>query len=287
MLVPLVLLATIATIIASQSIITGAYSMTRQAIQLGWLPRVQITQTSERGYGQIYVGAVNWLLMIVTLGLTIGFGKSDNLAAAYGIAVSATMLMTTVLLFIAMRETWRWTLPAAAAIASAFFIVDAAFLTANLAKITDGGYVPLLLAAAVYGVMLVWNTGAVNLYICALWGQYRPLHLISNDKSSAVVDYLNGFRICDRWSKQENRSQDGVPSSQRGDFTYMSLRLGGWDRRLVQDHGRLVPQLGRLGSASARGCDPCQGAARSVGVNVLDEDRPVDDLSAPFVVTGN
>jgi KUP system potassium uptake protein len=101
MLVPLVLLATIATIIASQSIITGAYSMTRQAIQLGCLPRLQIKQTSETGYGQIYVGAVNWLLMIVTLGLTIGFGKSDNLAAAYGIAVSATMLMTTALLFIA------------------------------------------------------------------------------------------------------------------------------------------------------------------------------------------
>jgi KUP system potassium uptake protein len=124
MLVPLVLLATIATIIASQSIITGAFSMTRQAIQLGWLPRLQIVQTSERGYGQIYVGAVNWLLMIVTLGLTIGFGKSDNLAAAYGIAVSATMLMTTALLFIAMREIWHWTLPAAAAVASAFFIVD-------------------------------------------------------------------------------------------------------------------------------------------------------------------
>ena len=160
MLVPLVLLATIATIIASQSIITGAFSMTRQAIQLGWLPRLQITQTSEQGYGQIYVGAVNWLLMIVTLGLTIGFGKSDNLAAAYGIAVSATMLMTTALLFIAMREIWRWTLPAAAAVAGAFFIVDAAFLAANLAKVADGGYVPLLLAAAVYGVMLIWHTGA-------------------------------------------------------------------------------------------------------------------------------
>ena len=131
------------------------------------------------------------------------------------------------------------------------------------------------------------NTRALDLYIYALWGQHRPLHLISNDKSSAVVDYLNGFRICDRWGKQEKRSQDGVPGSQRGDFTYMSLRLGGWDRRLVQDHGRLVPQLGRLGSASARGCGPCQGAARSVGVSVLDEGRPVDDLSAPFVVTGN
>ena len=160
MLLPLVLIATIATIIASQSIITGAYSMTRQAIQLGWLPRLQITQTSEQGYGQIYVGAVNWLLMIVTLGLTIGFGKSDNLAAAYGIAVSATMLMTTALLFIAMREIWCWTLPAAAAVASVFFIVDAAFLAANLAKIADGGYVPLLLAVAVYGVMLIWHTGA-------------------------------------------------------------------------------------------------------------------------------
>jgi KUP system potassium uptake protein len=160
MLVPLVFLATIATVIASQSIITGAFSMTRQAIQLGWLPRVQITQTSEQGYGQIYVGAVNWLLMIVTLGLTIGFGKSDNLAAAYGIAVSATMLMTTALLFIAMREIWRWTLPAAAAVAGAFFLVDAAFLAANLTKIADGGYVPLLLAAAVYGVMLVWHIGA-------------------------------------------------------------------------------------------------------------------------------
>ena len=115
LLLPLILLATIATIIASQSIITGAFSMTRQAIQLGWLPRLQIKQTSSEGYGQIYVGVVNWLLMIVTLGLTIGFGKSDNLASAYGIAVSLTMLMTSALLFIAMREIWGWSLIAAGA----------------------------------------------------------------------------------------------------------------------------------------------------------------------------
>ena len=108
LLLPLIALATVATIIASQSIITGAFSMTRQAIQLGWLPRLQIKQTSSEGYGQIYVGVVNWLLMIVTVGLTIGFGKSDNLAAAYGIAVSLTMLMTSALLFIAMREIWGW-----------------------------------------------------------------------------------------------------------------------------------------------------------------------------------
>src|SRR5216684_3740344 len=110
LLIPLVVLATVATIIASQSIITGAFSMTRQAIQLGWMPRLQITQTSAEGYGQIYVGVVNWLLMLVTLGLTVGFGKSDNLASAYGIAVSLTMLMTSVLLFIAMREIWGWSL---------------------------------------------------------------------------------------------------------------------------------------------------------------------------------
>lgn len=159
-LLPMVVLATIATIIASQSIITGAFSMTRQAIQLGWMPRLTIKQTSHAGYGQIYVGPVNWLLMLVTLALTVGFGKSDNLAAAYGIAVSATMLMTSALLFIGMREIWNWSLPAAAAVAGVFFVVDAGFAAANLTKIVSGGYVPLVLAALVYGVMWVWHSGA-------------------------------------------------------------------------------------------------------------------------------
>src|SRR6202521_3025268 len=135
LLIPLIVLATIATIIASQSIITGAFSMTRQAIQLGWLPRLQIKQTSSEGYGQIYVGTVNWLLMIVTVGLTIGFGKSDNLASAYGIAVSLTMLMTSVLLFIAMREIWGWSIWAAGSVAAFFLVIDSAFFLANLTKI--------------------------------------------------------------------------------------------------------------------------------------------------------
>ena len=98
--------------------------------------------------------------MIVTVGLTIAFGKSDNLAAAYGIAVSATMLMTSVLLFIAMREIWRWSLATAGALAGAFLIVDAAFFTANLTKIAEGGYVPLLLVGCVYFIMVVWHIGA-------------------------------------------------------------------------------------------------------------------------------
>jgi KUP system potassium uptake protein len=160
LLVPLIVLATVATIIASQSIITGAFSMTRQAIQLGWLPRLRIKQTSSEGYGQIYVGVVNWLLMIVTVGLTIGFGKSDNLAAAYGIAVSLTMLMTSALLFIAMREIWGWSLWTAGAVAACFLVIDGAFFLANLTKVAEGGYVPLILAISVYGVMWIWHRGA-------------------------------------------------------------------------------------------------------------------------------
>jgi KUP system potassium uptake protein len=160
LLLPLIVLATVATIIASQSIITGAFSMTRQAIQLGWLPRLQIKQTSSEGYGQIYVGVVNWLLMLVTLGLTIGFGKSDNLASAYGIAVSLTMLMTSALLFIAMREIWNWSLFAAGGVAACFLVVDSAFFLANLTKVAEGGYVPLILAATVYGIMWIWHRGA-------------------------------------------------------------------------------------------------------------------------------
>jgi KUP system potassium uptake protein len=160
LLMPLIAVATLATIIASQSIITGAFSMTRQAILLGWLPRLQIKQTSSAGYGQIYVGVVNFLLMTVTIGLTIGFGKSDNLAAAYGIAVSLTMLMTSALLFIAMREIRQWGLLAAGSVAACFLLVDSAFFLANLTKVADGGYVPLILAISVYGVMWIWHRGA-------------------------------------------------------------------------------------------------------------------------------
>jgi KUP system potassium uptake protein len=165
LLIPLIVLATIATIIASQSIITGAFSMTRQAIQLGWLPRLRIKQTSSEGYGQIYVGVVNWLLMIVTIGLTIAFRKSDNLAAAYGIAVSLTMLMTSALLFIAMREIWGWSILAAGSIAGFFLVIDSAFFLANLTKIAEGGYVPLILAISVYGVMWIWHRGAAAISV--------------------------------------------------------------------------------------------------------------------------
>ena len=118
-----------------------------------------IVQTSAEGYGQIYVGAVNWMLMLVTIALTITFKTSDSLAAAYGIAVSATMLMTTVLLYIAMREIWHWSVLAAGSLAGAFLIVDSAFFLANATKITQGGYIPIILALAVFSIMYIWHEG--------------------------------------------------------------------------------------------------------------------------------
>jgi KUP system potassium uptake protein len=156
---PLVVLATLATIIASQAIISGAFSMTRQAIQLGLCPRLHIKQTSSEGYGQIYVGFVNWSLMALTLVLTVSFRTSDNLAAAYGIAVSLTMLLTSALIFLAMREVWGWSLPASLAVAGTFFIIDLSFVAANLMKILEGGWVPLVVASVIFFLMWTWRDG--------------------------------------------------------------------------------------------------------------------------------
>ena len=157
--VALVALATVATIIASQAIISGAFSMTRQAIQLGLCPRLHIVQTSAAGYGQIYIGFVNWTLMALTLGLTLGFRSSDSLAAAFGIAVSLTMLLTSILMFLTMREIWGWSLAASLAVAGLFIIVDLAFVSANMMKVFDGGWFPLVVAALVFFLMFTWRQG--------------------------------------------------------------------------------------------------------------------------------
>jgi KUP system potassium uptake protein len=156
---PLVVLATAATIIASQAIITGAFSLTRQAMQLGWFPNFNIRQTSDTEYGQIYVPAVNWLMMAMTVLLTVSFGSSDRLAGAYGTAVSTTMLLTTALLYNLMREQWQWPRLLALATSGIFLFVDLAFFSANLLKIKDGGWVPLTLGALVFIVMTTWHAG--------------------------------------------------------------------------------------------------------------------------------
>jgi KUP system potassium uptake protein len=156
---PMVLLATLATIIASQAIITGVFSLTRQAMQLGWFPGLNIRQTSDREYGQIYVPFANWVMMLLTLALTIGFGSSDRLAGAYGTAVSTTMLLTTALLYEAMRRVWGWSFWVALPVAGAFLVVDLAFFGANLLKIADGGWIPLLLGLVLFVVMTTWRRG--------------------------------------------------------------------------------------------------------------------------------
>jgi KUP system potassium uptake protein len=156
---PLVVLATLATIIASQAIITGSFSMTRQATQLGWLPGMMIRQTSDKMYGQIYVPVMNWMMMVATIAITIGFGSSERLSGAYGTAVATTMLLTTVLLFRAMRDVWHWPIVVVAAVGGAFLVVDAGFFGANLLKIADGGWLPLLIALVIFTIMLTWRTG--------------------------------------------------------------------------------------------------------------------------------
>lgn len=158
-LYPMLALATLAAIIASQALISGAYSLTRSAVQLGFFPRVRIVHTSGDTEGQIYVPEINWLLLLLCLALVIGFGTSSRLAAAYGIAVTGTMTMTSVLLFGLARGVWGWSLPAALSLAGCFLVVDLAFLGANLTKVTHGGWVPLVSGAILVAVMTTWRRG--------------------------------------------------------------------------------------------------------------------------------
>jgi len=160
---PLVLLATGATIIASQAIITGSFSLTRQAMQLGWFPGLRIRQTSDEEYGQIYVPFVNWTMMLLTIALTVGFGSSGRLAGAYGTAVSTTMLLTTALLYKVMRDRWGWSAPSALLTSGVFLVVDFAFFAANLLKIVEGGWIPLTFGAIVFIVMTTWHSGIETL----------------------------------------------------------------------------------------------------------------------------
>jgi KUP system potassium uptake protein len=158
-LYPLVVLATAATVIASQAVISGAFSLTRQAVQLGYSPRVKILHTSTEEIGQIYVPLVNWVLMAATIGLVLGFQTSNGLAAAYGVAVSTTMVITTILAYIVARELWKWPLIAALALSVFFILIDLTFFGANLLKIAHGGWFPLLVAAAVYTLLSTWKRG--------------------------------------------------------------------------------------------------------------------------------
>src|SRR5262249_9245514 len=158
-LYPLVALATVATVIASQAVISGAYSIAQQAVQLGYAPRREVQHTPRRRTRQTYIPGINWALCAGVVALVLGFGSSSKLAAAYGIAVTGTMAITTVLAFVVARSIWKWSLGASILLFGAFLIIDVGFFAANLVKIVDGGWFPLAFGLAVFMLMVTWKRG--------------------------------------------------------------------------------------------------------------------------------
>ena len=163
-LYPMVALATLATVIASQAVISGAYSLTRQAIQLGYCPRLMIEHTSEKAIGQVYLPWINWTLYLAVIGLVLGFGSSSNLAGAYGVAVTATMAIDSLLIFFVMRKLWNWSLWVALPISAFFLFIDLSFFSANVLKIFEGGWFPVVVGVVVFVLLSTWKRGREILF---------------------------------------------------------------------------------------------------------------------------
>ena len=191
---PLTLLATAAAIIASQALISGAFSLTTQAIQLGCLPRLRVCYTSEHAVGQVYVPAVNRMLAVACILLVISFGSSAALAGAYGIAIALTMTITSILFFSAARACWGWSLPKAALVAGIFLIIDGAFLFANSLKIIQGGWFPLVVAVAVMGLMLTWIWGRARLY-ARISRDALPVEVLLEDLRKGRIHRVSGTAV--------------------------------------------------------------------------------------------
>jgi len=158
-LIPLVILATLATIIASQAVITGAFSLTQQGIQFGYFPRLKVSHTSAKQIGQIYIAPVNWLLAVCTISLVLGFRSSSQLAAAYGVAVTATMLITDTIFYVVARQRWHWSKMLAGSLAGIFILIDIPFFMANITKLFHGAWFPLFIAGIVFIIMMTWKEG--------------------------------------------------------------------------------------------------------------------------------
>ena len=193
-LLPLVALATAAAVIASQALISGAFSLTTHAIHLGYFPRLSVQHTSSDERGQIYIPQVNWFLMLACIGLVLGFRSSSNLAAAYGIAVTGTMLITTVLFYFAARRLWNWSKPMTFAICLIFFTLEAAFLSANVLKIAHGGWFPLVVGLVIFTLMSTWKTGR-NILHRKLQASSLPLDLFIADVVSSPPLRVPGIAI--------------------------------------------------------------------------------------------
>ena len=188
-LLPLVVIATVAAVIASQALISGAFSITRQAMQLGLAPRLDVEHTSAQEIGQIYVPQVNWALMVACVFIVIGFGSSSDLAAAYGIAVTLTMVITVLLLYVVMTERWKWPKPAAMSVMALFLIIDLAFFGANALKVLQGGWVTLAVALVIFILMTTWKTGR------RLVAERLTARAVSLDDFMATVEAVQPVRV--------------------------------------------------------------------------------------------
>jgi KUP system potassium uptake protein len=201
---PMVFLATAATIIASQAVISGAFSVSHQAVQLGFLPRLRTQHTSARAAGQIYIPAVNWTLLVMVILLVLGFGESTRLAAAYGISVSGTMIITTLMLAVLIFQVWKWNRVLATLTIGLFLVVDGIFFASNITQIADGGWFPLLVAAVIFTVLTTWASGRA-LMRQRLEEDAIPLEVFT--KSAASVHRVRGTAVF------LSTSADSVPSA--------------------------------------------------------------------------
>jgi len=193
-LYPMVIIATMATVIASQAVISGAFSLTQQAVQLGYLPRFRVIHTSSEEKGQIYIPNVNWLLFGAIVFLVIEFRSSSNIAAAYGVAITSTMLITTFLGFVAMRRLWKWPLPVCIAITLFFLIIDISFFGSNMLKFIHGGWFPLALGLLVYAVFTTWNWGRA-LLLKEIMRETQPIEKFIDEFMSTRIMSTPGTAI--------------------------------------------------------------------------------------------
>jgi len=192
--VPLLVLATLAAIIASQAVISGAFSLTRAAIQMGYCPRLTILHTSERAIGQIYVPFINWMLLLAIIALVVGFRNSDNLAGAYGIAVTMAMLIDSILIFVVMRRLWDWPVWASVLITTPLLLIDLTFLASNSLKIPEGGWFPLLIGGAVFTLLTTWKRGR-SLLMKRLAEDAMPLELFIQSIQASPPTRVPGTAI--------------------------------------------------------------------------------------------
>ena len=203
---PLVVLATVATVIASQAVISGAFSLSRQAVQLGYSPRLTVRHTSAREIGQIYIPSVNWTLMFCAIGLVIAFRQSTALAAAYGVAVTATMAITTALLSMVEKERWGWSIITVVTVTTPLLFIDLAFFAANVIKIREGGWFPLAVGVIVFTLMTTWRTGR-HVLTARLAAQSLSIEHFIRDLANKVIPRVPGTAVF------MSRNSDGIPTA--------------------------------------------------------------------------